>query len=83
VPKLKTYIMKKVLLLSILSILMGLNAKATHNYGGEITYEWVSASTYNVRLVLYVDCQGPPPTASININIASASCALNQVKTLF
>jgi len=62
---------------------MVVNTKASHNYGGEITYEWVSTSMYNVRLVLYVDCQGPTPSPSINININSSSCSLNQVKTLF
>lgn len=75
--------MKKIFLLVLLASLFATNTKASHNYGGEITYEWVSSSMYNVTVKLYTDCIGLPPGNSININYSSVNCAINQPRTLF
>ncbi len=42
----------------ILSVLFTNTAKATHAAGGEISYEWVSDSTYRVYFKFYRDCSG-------------------------
>lgn len=44
-------------LFSISFLLLSVNAFATHIIGGEITYEFLSANTYKVKLILYKDCQ--------------------------
>jgi gliding motility-associated-like protein len=41
-----------------LSVLFTNTAKATHAAGGEISYEWVSDSTYRVYFKFYRDCSG-------------------------
>ncbi len=74
--------MKNALLLTVLVTLFSINSRATHNLGGEITYEWVSSSMYNVTMVLYTDCQGVPPMPSVNVNYSSVSCGINQPRTL-
>jgi hypothetical protein len=75
--------MKKLILLALLVSLFSVNTKASHNNGGEITYEWVSGSLYNVTVKLYTDCSGVPPTSSIQIDYSSVSCGINQPRTLF
>ena len=42
----------------LLSIFLVNNALATHIYGGDLTYSWVSGNTYNIKLTLYGDCAG-------------------------
>lgn len=76
-------VMKKIFLLVLLASFFATTTKASHNVGGEITYEWVSSSMYNVTMILYTDCNGIPPGASVNINYSSTSCAINQPRTLF
>lgn len=46
------------LVVSILSVIFSKSAKATHAAGGEISYEWVSDSTYRVYFKFYRDCSG-------------------------
>lgn len=74
--------MKKVVLLTILLTLIGLNSKATHNNGGDITYRWVSANTYNIKMTLYVDCSSVMPD-TIAYNSFSSSCGINRFDTLY
>jgi len=64
--------MKKLILLLTLITTLGLSTKASHSLGGEITYEWVSTSMYNVKLTLYTDCQVGAP-AGANLSYSSAS----------
>ncbi|HEY9176337.1 MAG TPA: hypothetical protein VIN07_01540, partial [Flavipsychrobacter sp.] len=42
----------------LLSAFFSNTAKATHAAGGEISYEWVSDSTYRVYFKFYRDCSG-------------------------
>lgn len=76
--------MKKLILLTTLITALGFNSKGSHNLGGEITYEWVSTSMYNVKLILYTDCMGPgaPTSAFMDYNSAS-SCSPGGTVGLF
>jgi hypothetical protein len=74
--------MKKIILLIALISTLGFNTKASHNLGGEITYEWLSGSTYNVKLLLYTDCMGVGAPISPNLNYSSTSCGINQFISL-
>ena len=73
--------MKKNLLLLTLLAILGINARASHSIGGEITYEWITSSMYKIKLTLTVDCNSTPPSAA-TITVASASCSTTQIKTL-
>lgn len=42
----------------ILSLYSVTNCFATHIYGGDLTYAWVSGNTYKIKLTLYGDCAG-------------------------
>lgn len=42
----------------LLSLLSVNNSFATHIYGGDLTYTWLSGNTYNIKLTLYGDCAG-------------------------
>lgn len=73
-------------LFAFLSILLSYNAKASHIVGSDLTYTWVSGSTYKVTLWLYADC-GPAsagafatlPTATPVICIFNGSTYLDTV----
>jgi gliding motility-associated-like protein len=64
--------LKKALLLIVL-LLLAFRSEATHIFGLDLYYVWVSGNTYNVRLVVYGDCSGGAfpslATASPQINI--------------
>ncbi|GAB3873809.1 hypothetical protein GCM10028824_26010 [Hymenobacter segetis] len=50
-------------------------ARASHIMGGQLTYRWVSGSTYEVTLVLYGDCTGIYlPTGSVTILAQNNGC---------
>jgi len=42
----------------LLSLLSTTNCFATHIYGGDLTYSWISGDTYKIKLTLYGDCAG-------------------------
>lgn len=73
--------MKKLILLLILATGF-VSVKATHNLGGEITYRYIGANSYEITAKLYTDCQGVPPGSSISVNYSSASCSINQFVAL-
>ncbi|MCB0401064.1 MAG: T9SS type A sorting domain-containing protein [Flavobacteriales bacterium] len=73
--------MKKVVIISLLALLFGFTARASHNNGGEFSYEWVSGSTYKIKLVLYVDCSSNLPD-TIYFNTSSTSCSVSRFDTL-
>jgi gliding motility-associated-like protein len=54
--------MKKLLFLIVLFCGLGITkqAKATHAAGGELTYEWISGTTYRFTFKFYRDCTGGP-----------------------
>ena len=61
--------MKKLLLLFTVFLIVGLSqqAKASHAAGGELTYEWLSGSTYRFTLKFYRDCTGIPEPTNFNM----------------
>lgn len=46
------------LLLLLLALVFSISAKATHIYGADFYYTYVSGNTYTVTLVVYGDCSG-------------------------
>ncbi len=46
------------IVLLILPLLLSHRAEATHIYGADFNYTWVSANTYTIRLTVYGDCAG-------------------------
>lgn len=40
----------------MITLFVSLNASATHIYGADFFYTWVSGNTYNISLVVYGDC---------------------------
>jgi gliding motility-associated-like protein len=48
----------QVLLAGILSFFTVTDSFATHIYGGDLTYAWISGNTYSIKLTLYGDCAG-------------------------
>ncbi|MFM2191300.1 MAG: hypothetical protein RLZZ118_257 [Bacteroidota bacterium] len=61
--------MKKLLLLFTVCLIVGLSqqAKASHAAGGELTYEWLSGSTYRFTLKFYRDCTGISEPTNFNM----------------
>jgi hypothetical protein len=49
-------------------------ARASHIYGGRLTYAWISDSTYKITLTLYTNCG--PESSSANSLLSSMSPAL-------
>ncbi|MBX7240958.1 MAG: HYR domain-containing protein [Bacteroidia bacterium] len=56
--------------------------KASHFVGADLTYNCLSGNTYEITLNLYRDCAGGGFPNSWNINIASASCGVNNSATV-
>lgn len=56
----------------LLTILISGHANSSHLVGGEITYQWVSGNTYNVKLILYRDCSGITPGSVIDLFYTSS-----------
>lgn len=73
-------IMKKLILLLVLAIDF-MSLKASHNLGGEITYKYIGANSYEITTKLYTDCSGII-LDSIDINASSVNCSFNQMITL-
>lgn len=51
--------------------------KATHAYGGDLTYEWVAGNSYKFKLSFYADCISPI-LPKVPIKSSSLSCVVNQ-----
>jgi hypothetical protein len=60
--------MKKILVMIVL-ILNCLPGYASHAMGGELTYRALDNQSYEITYILYRDCSGIPPPATIDINI--------------
>ncbi len=54
---------KQQLLAFILCLLIGLEARATHVVGGDITYRHIANDSFEVTLILYIDCVNGNPQA--------------------
>lgn len=46
------------LMIVVLCLLAGLKANASHLYGGDLYYKWISGNTYQITLACYGDCSG-------------------------
>jgi len=51
--------------------------------GGELTYAWISGNTYELKVTFFRDCNGIPAPSSFNVDISSASCAVNMTTILY
>ena len=58
-------------LVTLLLILMGLGASATHMSGGEIYWECIGPNQYRISLVVYRDCAGINVDPSYNLQLTS------------
>lgn len=61
---------------SILNVLLGIHAFATHVVGTELTYRFLGESQYQITYTLYRDCSGTPAPFATNLLIKSASRSL-------
>ncbi|WP_345222466.1 gliding motility-associated C-terminal domain-containing protein [Hymenobacter koreensis] len=55
--------------------ILALQARASHVQGGQLTYRWVSGTTYEVTLVTYRDCSGIGAETSFTLAARSGGCA--------
>ena len=46
-------------------------ANATHAAGGEITYQWISGSTYKINFIFYRDCAGTNEPGTVTLAYSS------------
>ena len=74
--------MKKLLLALIMLFSFANIGKATHAAGGELTYAWVSDSTYKVTFKFYRDCSGITEPTFFDcyfINMCTGNCGTFQL----
>jgi len=65
----------RIFLLFLVLCLAASVSRASHAMGGEISYDYVSGSTYLLRFTLYRDCSGTPADSAIVLSYSSAQCA--------
>ena len=46
-------------------------SNATHAAGGEITYQWISGSTYKINFIFYRDCAGTTEPGTVTLAYSS------------
>ena len=56
--------------------------KASHVFGGEISYTWIAGNTYELKLTYYRDCGGTSLPQNQQINISSSTCNVQMATTL-
>jgi hypothetical protein len=78
--------MKKMLYKLLLAINLffaaGTVSQASHNQGGEITYQCVAPGVYVVNVMIYRDCTGAAAEPSITLNINSPGCNAGRTFTV-
>jgi gliding motility-associated-like protein len=52
--------MKKIISILVLLVCIQTITKATHIFGGELTYQHISGNNYRFNLTIYADCAGNP-----------------------
>lgn len=57
----------RILLTAIVLLLCYSEAKSSHCAGGEITYEWISDSTYRFNFTFYRDCSGITEPSTVTL----------------
>lgn len=63
-------------------LLLSIPANASHIMGGELTYTWLGGNDYRFELNYYRDCQGITASATMSLQIQSASCGISTFLTL-
>lgn len=74
--------MKKLSLLLLVLLSTQSLVQASHIIGGEVTYQWISGNTYQLRLSLYRDCSGIPLPLSTPIQYHSVAAGFNSFSNL-
>lgn len=66
------------------SLLIGLSFKVTasHELGGELTYQRISAYAYQVKFTQFRDCQGAQPPVTFLLNLKAPGCNTSRNVTL-
>ena len=63
-------------------LIINLPVAASHELGGEISYERISAYAYKVKYTLFRDCQGAAAPATVAMDLRSPGCNNGSVVTL-
>ncbi len=63
-------------------VLISPGAYATHISGADLSYKWITGSTFEVYLTLYRDCSGIAAPNSVLVNYKSTNCGYNLNVTL-
>ena len=75
--------MKRILsLFAVLLFFPGLKSFAGSDLGGEISYQYLSANSYQVKFTRYLDCQVALVPSTINLNIKSPGCFKGQGRSI-
>ena len=65
-------------------MLIPFSSMASHNVGGEITYQYTGvANTYEITYKFYRDCFGIPAPTQISLCYSSTSCGTSGTIDLF
>ncbi|MBL7764632.1 MAG: T9SS type A sorting domain-containing protein [Chitinophagaceae bacterium] len=59
-----------------------IKSQASHAIGGEISYTWVSGSTYHIKLTVYRDCGGVAMATTAPVNYKSTTVGVNVNTTI-
>jgi len=71
-----------VILILLQVLLFSHKSFATHAAGGEITYQWISGSTYKVNFIFYRDCAGTTEPATVVLGYANNCTGFCSTMTL-
>ncbi len=72
-----------VLLVTLAFMDVSIDASASHLVGGQITYTWLTGTTYRVRYTLYRDCSGIAAPLSVTLTTAPAITAVTLSRISF
>jgi hypothetical protein len=57
-------------------------AHASHVAGADLTYQHLSGNLYRIRCTFYRDCFGIAAPGTIDLNVSSVSCGVNQMYSM-
>lgn len=72
----------RIILLILIIIACRTEVKANHAAGGEISYEWISDSTYRIYFKFYRDCTGPDAPTTVPLCYRNTCNSLGGTVTL-
>ena len=71
-------------LIAMCCLLFSISSKASHIAGMDLTYKFISGTTYQLNAVYYYDCSGVAgPASSVDVSIKSVSGNISRIVTLF